>query len=69
MVSKYAFHNGIWVKVLNFWFNFTEKINFPLFVRVFNRDHKANVANITQFFDRADGVAGILSIQKAYLPW
>lgn len=61
MIAKYTFHNGIWVKVFNFWFNFIEKINVSLFVSVFNRDHKANVANITYFFKRADRVTGILS--------
>lgn len=69
MVTKYTFHNGIWVKVFNFWFNFIEKINVSLFVRVFNRYYKANVADITLFFNRADRITGILSVQKAYLSW
>ena len=54
MVAKYTFHDGIWIKVFNFWFNFIEKINFSLFVSVFNRDHKADVADVTYFFNRAD---------------
>jgi hypothetical protein len=69
MVTKYALYNGILVKIFDFWFNLTEKKNVSLFVRVFNRYHKADVANITQLFNRADRITGILSAQKAYLSW
>jgi hypothetical protein len=64
---KYALHNGTLVKIFDFWFNLTERINVSLFVRLFNRDHKADVANITQLFNGAGRITGILSAQKAYL--
>ena len=69
MVTKYTLHNGIWVKVFDFWFNFIEKINVSLFVSVFDRYHKADMADITHFFYWTDRVSYIPSFKNTYLSW
>ena len=64
-----AFYDGIGVKVFDFWFHFMEKIGFSSFVSVMYRDHEADMTDIALFFDRTDSIAGILGLQKTYLPW
>ena len=54
IVTEYAFHDGIRVKVFDFWFYLMEKIRFSMFVGVIYRDRKANMTHITLFFDRTD---------------
>ena len=33
------------------------------------QDHEADMTDIALFFDRTDSIAGILGLQKTYLPW
>jgi len=67
IVTEYAFHDGIRVKVFDFWFYLMEKIRFSMFVGVIHRDNKANVTHIALFFDRTDSISGVLGFQKTYL--
>lgn len=62
-------HNGIWVKVFDFWFHFMEKKRFAMFIRVIYRDGKANMTYITLLFDRTERNKGILGLQKTYFSW
>ena len=66
-VTEYSFHDGIRVKVFDFWFHFMEKIRFSMVVGVIYRDHKANMTHIALFFDRTDRIAGIFGLQETYL--
>ena len=45
------------------------KDRFSSFVSVMYRDHEADMTDIALFFDRTDSIAGILGLQKTYLPW
>ena len=67
IVTEYAFHDGIRVKVFDFWFYLMGKIRFSMFVGVIYRDRKANTTHITLFFDRTDRISGVLGFQKMYL--
>ena len=67
IVTEYAFHDGIRVKVFDFLFYFMETIDFPMFVGIIYQDHKANMTHIALFFDRTDGIYGVLGFQKTYL--
>ena len=67
IVTEYAFHDGIRVKVFDFWFYLMGKIRFSMFVGVIYRDRKANMTHITLFFDRTDRISGVLGFQKMYL--
>ena len=68
-VTKYAFHDGIRVKILDFWFCFMEKRRNSMFVGVIYWDHKANMTHITIFFDRADRIASVFVFKETYLSW
>ena len=69
IVSENAFHNGIRVKVLDFWFRFMEKKRISICVGIIYWDEKANMTHITHFFDRADKITGIFGLQETYLSW
>ena len=63
IVTEYAFHDGIRVKVFDFWFYLMEKIRFSMFVGVIYRDNKANMTHIALFFDRTDRIAGVFGFK------
>jgi hypothetical protein len=62
-----AFHDGIGVKVFDFWFHLMEKIGISMFIGVIYRDRKANMTHITLFFDRTDSISGVFDFQETYL--
>ena len=58
-----AEHNGIRVKVFDFWFYFMEEIGFSTVISIIYWDHKANMTHIALFFDRADGICGVFGLK------
>ena len=62
-VTEYTFHDGIRVKVFDFWFYLMGKIRFSMFVGVICRDHKANMTHIALFFDRTDSISGVFGLK------
>ncbi len=62
-VTEYTFHDGIRVKVFDFWFHFMEKIGFPKVIGVIYRDHKANMTHIALFVDRTDRICDVLGFK------
>jgi len=62
-MAEYAFHDGIRVKVFDFWFHFMEKIGITMFVGVIYRDHKANMTHIALFFDGTERIAGVFGLK------
>ena len=62
-VTEYTFHDGIRVKVFDFWFYFMETKGFSIYVGVIYRDNKANMTHIALFFDRTDRIAGVFGFK------
>ena len=42
-MSEYTLHDGIWVKVFNFWFYFMEKKGFSTIIGIVYGDNEANL--------------------------
>ena len=63
IVTEYAFHDGIRVKVFDFWFHSMEEIRISMFVGVIYRDHKANMTYIALFFDRTESISGVFGFK------
>ena len=63
IVTEYAFHDGIRVKVFDFWFHFMEKIGFPTVISIIYWDNKANMTHIALFFDRTDSISGVFGLK------
>ena len=62
-VTEDTFHDGIGVKVFDFWFYFMEKIGFSTVISIIYWDNKANMTHIALFFDRTDSISGVFGLK------
>lgn len=68
-IFKDALHHGIWVEVFDIWFDFMEEVSFTGLVDIVHWYHEADMADMTWFFDRTNGIMGIFLLQETRLPW
>jgi len=60
-----AFHECVGVEFVDFGFDFMEAIVFPIGGRVVDRDHKANMTDVTLGLERARRIRGLVFSQAA----
>jgi hypothetical protein len=62
-MSEYTLHDGMWVKVFDFWFYFMEEKGFSTIIGIVYRDNEANMTHIALFFGRTERIAGVFGLK------
>jgi len=60
-----AFHEGIWVEPFDFGFNFMKAVVFAIGGGVVNRDHEAQMTDMTLGLERARRIRGLVFSQAS----